>query len=144
VLSDFAAGASEMLVEHVADREVCFIEGQGSIGHPGYSGVTLSLLHGTCPDAMVMCHRPGRMLHNDWPDCPVAPINAQIQIYEQVLAPLHPGKVVAVAMNTGEMPDAEAERAIEEMAAETGLPTADPVRSGCAVLLAAVRERLGI
>jgi len=143
-ISDFTAGAAEMLVEYVADRQICFIEGQGSIGHPGYSGVTLSLVHGTCPDAMVMVTRPDRTHHNNWPDCPIAPIRQQIAIYEQVLAPLHPGKVVAVAVNTAGMSAEQAEAAIRTIAAESGLPTADPVRTGCNELLAAVRRHVGL
>jgi len=144
VLSDFAAGAAELLVEHVAERQVCFIEGQGSIEHPGYSGVTMSLLYGTCPDAMVMCHRPDRRLHSDWADCPVAPVDQQIAIYEQVLAPLHPGRVVCVAVHTAGMTAEAAESSVEAIAETTGLPTADPIRSGCDTLLEAVRRYLGI
>lgn len=143
-ISDFTAGAAEMLVEHVADRQICFVEGQGSIAHPGYSGVTLSLLHGTCPDAMIMVARPGRTLHNNWADCPIAPVAEQIAIYEQILAPLHPGKVVAVAVNTVGMTAEEAESAVRALAADTGLPAADPVRHGCGELLAAVRRHLNL
>ena len=92
VISDFAAGAAEMLVEHAADRQIMFIEGQGSLGHPAYSGVTLSLLHGSCPDAMILCTRPGRDLHNGWPDCPIAPLVQQIEAYETVTGLLHPSR----------------------------------------------------
>lgn len=144
VLSDFTAGAAELLVQHVADRQICFIEGQGSVGHPAYSCVTLALLHGTCPDAMVMCHRPGRRLHSGWEDCPVAPIEKQIALYEQMAAPVHPGRVVAVAVNTVGMPADAADRAVCEIADRTGLPAADPVRHGCATLLTAVRKHLSI
>ena len=86
-VSDFAAGAAEMLVERVRDRQLCFVEGQGSIEHPGYSGVTLSLLHGVCPDAMVICTRPTRRCHES-DDCPIAPIEQQIGLYESLTAPL--------------------------------------------------------
>jgi uncharacterized NAD-dependent epimerase/dehydratase family protein len=144
VLSDFAAGAAEMLAEREADREIQFIEGQGSIEHPGYSGVSLSLLHGTCPDAMVMCHRPGRELHHEEPDCPITPINQQIALCEQLLAPLHPGKVVAASVNTAGMTDDEAAEAVRALAGETGLPAVDPIRMGCDELLAAVRTHLGV
>jgi uncharacterized NAD-dependent epimerase/dehydratase family protein len=143
-ISDFAAGAAEMLVEHVADRQICFIEGQGSIGHPGFSGVTLSLVHGTCPDAMVLVVRPDRVAHNDWPDCPIAPVSAQIAVYEQVLAPLHPGKVVAIAVNTHGMSAESAAAAVRALSAQTGLPAADPVRVGCGELLAAIRRQVGV
>lgn len=144
VLADFVAGAVERLVEHVADRQIMFIEGQGSIGHPGYSGVTLSLLHGCCPDAMVMVHHVGRQCHSKWEDCPLAPLPVQIELYERVLAPLHPGKVVAVAVNTVGMPEDQAAAAVSAIAAETGLPAADPVRQGAELLLTAVRRRLGL
>lgn len=144
VISDFTAGAAELLVEHVADRDICFIEGQGSITHPGYSAVTLGLLHGSCPDAMVMSYRPDRILHNDWPDCPVAPLRQQIAINEQILAPLHPGKVVAVAVNTARMSPEQADAAIKRAVDETGLPAADPIRHGCRELFAAVRKHVGL
>ena len=144
VLSDFTAGAAELLVEHVAACQLCIVEGQGSIGHPAYSGPTLSLLHGVCPDVMIMCHRPDRIIHGKWPDCPVAPIRQQIELYEAILAPLHPGKVVAIAVNTVGMEDAAAREAIEHVANETGLPAADPIRNGCVTLLAAVRNHVGL
>lgn len=143
-ISDFTAGAAEMLVEHVADRQICFVEGQGSIAHPGYSGVTLSLVHGTCPDAMVMVHRPDRVLFNNWADCPIPSVAEQVAMYERMLAPLHAGKVVAVAMNTAGMAAEEAQRAVRAIAGQTGLPAADPVREGCAELLGAVRRGVGI
>jgi len=141
VLSDFVAGAAEMLVEHVADRQILFIEGQGSIDHPGYSGVTLSLLHGCCPDAMVIVHRPGRLHHGSWTDCPITPVEQQIAMYEGTLAPLHPGKVVAVAVNTAGMDPRAADQSVQELAARTGLPAADPIRHGPDTLLAAVRSQ---
>lgn len=143
VLSDFVAGAVEMLVEHVADRQIVFVEGQGSIEHPAYSGVILSLIHGCCPDAMVICHRPDRKYHSGWTDCPVAPIEQQIDIYNRVLAPVHPGRVVAVAVNTAGMDPVAAEDVVADLAARTGLPASDPVRHGCDKLLSAVCEQLG-
>ena len=144
VISDFTAGAVEMLVEHVADKQLCFIEGQGSVVHPGYSGVTLSLIHGSCPDAMIMVTRPGRTCFSGWIECPITPLKQQLAIYEQVLAPLHPGKVVAMAVNTAGMSAEDAEKAIQETEAETGLPAADPIRHGCDTLLAALRKHLAI
>ena len=144
VLSDFVAGAVEMLVEHVADRQLMYVEGQGSLDHPAYSGVTLSLLHGCCPDAMVMVHRPGRTIHGSWTDCPIAPLEQQIALYEQALAPLHPGRVVAVAVNTAGMEPDEGGQAVRDVAPRTALPAADPIRHGCEVLHHAVRNRLGL
>ncbi len=144
VISDFTPGAVELLVQHVADRQVCFIEGQGSIEHPAYSCVTLALVHGACPDAMVMCHRPGRRFHSDWEDCPITPIEQQVILYEQMAEPVHPSKVVAVAVNTVGLSAEEAEAAVREAAERTGLPAADPIRDGCGTLLAAVRRQIGL
>lgn len=144
VLSDFVAGAVEMLCEHAADHDIMFVEGQGSIEHPAYSGVTLSLLHGSCPDAMIMVHRPGRDHHSSWTDCPIASLEQQIEINERVLAPLHPGKVVAIALNTSGMTPEAADAVARDLTARTGLPAADPVRHGPAALLAAVRAHLQI
>jgi uncharacterized NAD-dependent epimerase/dehydratase family protein len=142
VLSDFVAGAVEMLVERAAESQVMFVEGQGSLEHPAYSGVTLSLLHGSCPDAMVMVHRPGRDHHGSWQDCPIAPVAQQIDLYERMLAPLHPGKVVAIAANTAGMEPAAAEAAVADLTARTGLPAADPIRHGAGRLWEAVRAHL--
>ncbi|MBN1492004.1 MAG: DUF1611 domain-containing protein [Phycisphaerae bacterium] len=144
VVSDFAAGSAEMLIERVHDRQICFVEGQGSIEHPGYSGVTLSLLHGVCPDAMIMCTCPTRQYHDKRDDCPIAPIEQQIQLYESLTAPLHPACVVGVAANTAGLDDAEANRRIAALAERTNLPACDPIRNGVAPLLAAVRAELHI
>lgn len=144
VVSDFAAGAAESLVTRVADRQICFIEGQGSIEHPAYSAVALALLHGTCPDAMIMCHRPGRTYHNEKPDCPIAPIEEQIALNEALVAPLHPARVVGVSLNTAGMNDQEAAEHAAELAERTRLVVCDPIRTGPAPLLAAVRAALGI
>jgi uncharacterized NAD-dependent epimerase/dehydratase family protein len=144
VVSDFAGGATEALIERVANRQICFIEGQGSIEHPAYSAVSLALLHGACPDAMVMCHRPGRQYHNDKPDCPIAPIEEQIRLNEALVRPLHPARVVAVSINSAGMSEEEATRHMAETTERTGLPVADPVRFGVEPLLAAIRSHLGL
>lgn len=138
VISDFAGGAAEWLVQQVANRQICFVEGQGSIAHPGYSGVSLSLIHGTCPDAMVMCTRLDRTHHHGLPDCPVADIRQQIGMCEQLAGWLHPAKVVAVSVNTAGVDDKTARQHLKQMASLTGLPATDPVRYGSEELLSAV------
>ena len=138
VIADFAAGAAEWLIEQVKDRELVFIEGQGSITHPGYSGVTLALLHGTCPDAMVMCIRPGRTHHHEMPDCPIPPLPEQIALYESITQSLHPAKVAAVSVNTFGLSDEKAQAELDRVRKQTGLPATDPIRYGATVLLDAV------
>lgn len=139
VVCDFAAGAAEALVVALGDCEVCFVEGQGSIAHPGYSGVTLSLLHGVCPDALVLVHHLGRERYTHPPRTPLPALGPLIAAYEQAAAFLHPAKVVAVALNghgSGPEAVAAAAHAIER---DLGLPAADVLSNAAAAdrLLAA-------
>ncbi len=141
VISNFASGAVERLVCHEArSADLLVIEGQDSILSPPYSGVALALLHGSCPDAMVLCHAPSRTLHRHT-DVPIPPLQQYRQLYEAMLAPLHPGKVVAISLNTMGLDEAEARKALVAARAETGLPAVDPVRNldgGVEVLVAAI------
>jgi len=143
VISDFAAGAAEWLCEQVADRQIAFVEGQGSITHPGYSGVSLSLLHGACPDALIMCHQPGRRNHRGV-DKRSATLTEHIALCEQLANTRHPCRVCGVALYTAELGDDEARAAIESTATETGLPVADVVRYGCDPIIEALRQRLSL
>jgi len=144
VISDFAAGAAEWLVEQVADRQICFIEGQGSIDHPGYSGVALSLLHGSCPDAMVMCTVPGRVHHDGMPQCPITDIAEQIGLCERMAGCVHPAKVVAVSVNTAELSEQQARDEVRRISERTGLPATDPLRFGVEPIFEAVTAYFGL
>jgi D-glutamate N-acetyltransferase len=146
LVSDFAQGTVEWLVEQgewLADW--VFVEGQGSLDHPAYSSVTLALIHGATPHAMVMVHKPGLSEHDfdhlPGASFPIAPLSAFIDLHERVAGLVAPSKVVAVALNTSLIPDeAEARRVIAATEAETGLPTDDPYRFGPDRLWAAIRE----
>src|SRR5262249_13346596 len=138
VISDFVAGWVEQLILHVADRELIFIEGQGSILHPAYSGVTLSLMHGACPDAMILVHHAGRTHYRADPGIPLPDIATQMRVYEALAAPINPCRVAAVAVNTVGVSESEARRAVEEMSAAVNLPAADIVRTGPQRLLVAL------
>ncbi len=148
VIADFLQGTCEWLVEQAeAMGDWILVEGQGSIDHPAYSSVTLGLIHGTTPDAMVLVHQPGRLEHefDRLPDSsfPIASLPGFIELHERIAGLVHPSKVVAVALNTSLFADdAEARRIIEAVATETGLPADDPVRFGGETLWAAVRERV--
>ena len=145
VISDFLNGTVEWLVEQgEAMGDWIILEGQGSLDHPAYSSVTLGLIHGATPHAMVLVHKVGLTAHDfdHLPDrsFPIAPLRPFIQLHEQIAATVAPSKVVAVAVNTSLIPDeAAARRAIAAVAAETGLPTDDPVRFGAGPLWAAIR-----
>lgn len=134
-VADFVAGAVEQMVLDAADADVCFVEGQGSIAHPGFSGVTLSLLHGACPHALLLVHQLGRTQYNAPPRSPLPPIAALIAAYEQAAAFLHPARVVAVALNTLDHDDAAARAAARRLEDELAIPVADPIRDGCERLL---------
>jgi uncharacterized NAD-dependent epimerase/dehydratase family protein len=144
VISDFLQGTVEWLVEQGEARgDWIIVEGQGSLDHPAYSSVTLGLIHGATPHAMVLVHKPGLANHDfdHLPEVrfPIAPVSEFIRIHEAVAGLVAPSKVVAVALNTMLYPDeAEARRIIDEIAAETGLPTDDPVRFGADRLWAGI------
>lgn len=137
-VADFAAGAAEQLVLDAADSDLCVVEGQGSLGHPGFSGVTLSLLHGTCPHALVVVHQVSRTNYNAPPHSPLPPMKDLIAAYEQTAALVHSARVAAVALNSHGCTEEAARAAAQRMKSELGIPVADPVRDGCEGLLEAV------
>jgi len=146
VVSDFVAGAVEdMVVEAARDADIVLVEGQGALHHPAYSGVTLSLVHGACPDAMILCHATGRT-HLRVADVGPAPrirsLSELIRDYERAASWLVPGRVVGIALNTAQLQDGEARRAIEHEAQRIGLPVTDPVRYGAEALATALVRRL--
>ena len=139
VVADFIAGASEQLVlECAEDADLVLVEGQGSIIHPSYSGVTYGLLHGALPHAQIMCAQPSRTAINrcDWVAIP--PLVDFIRLSESAAAPLRPAPVIAIALNTYDLDDAAARRAVETVQHETGLPTTDPVRFDVAPVVDAI------
>jgi len=135
VVSDFAAGATEQLVLKFGDCDVCVVEGQGSIAHPGFSGVTLSILHGACPDAFILVHHAGRTRYRAEPRGPIPPLAQLRTAYEQAAALVHPARVVGVALNGfGAAPDVVRDegRRIEQ---ELNVPVSDPTTPDIARLL---------
>ena len=146
VISDFTNGTVEWLVEQGEARaDWLIVEGQGSIDHPAYSAVTMGLIHGATPHAMILVHKPGTTEHDftHLPEAsfPIAELRPFIDLHERIAGLVAPSKVVAVALNTSLYPsDDEARGVIEAIAAETGLPTDDPFRFGAVRLWPAVRE----
>ncbi len=129
VIGDFMAGATEQMVVESGLHDYVFVEGQGSLVHPGFSGVTLALLHGSCPQAMVMVHNPSRTKIKGT-EIPIPSYRRLIQIYEDMSLCMRPAKVVAVALNTTGMDEDTARGAIAQAERETGLPATDAVRYG--------------
>ena len=143
VVSDYIAGAADRLVRDGATRgDLLWLEGQGSIYHPAYSGVTLGLLHGSSADVLVLCHRAGSTTVHDYPGSPLPPLADLVRGYEQAAGWVRRAPVVAIALNTAGLDDAAARSAIDRAAAETGLVTDDVVRFGPDRLLDAVLTAL--
>jgi len=140
VVSDFIAGAAEQLVIQAAESspDLILVEGQGSLGHPAYSGVTLGLTHGSCPDCLILCSAdPAEEVFRGVP----RPSAARVaRLYEEVAALIKPSPVVAVSLNTRGMDEEAAADLISAVADETGLPAADPFRSSATPILQAILE----
>ncbi len=132
VVADFIAGAAERVtIEGAENADVVLVEGQGSINHPGYSGVTLGLLHGSAPDAMILCHQATREYIGDYRRASwlrIPPLTEYVRMYESAANAVHPSRVIGIALNTYDLDDAAARKACEAAAMETGLPATDPVR----------------
>ncbi len=140
VVADFIAGASEQLVLEAAKAspDLILVEGQGSLGHPAYSGVTLGLLHGSCPDCLILCAAdPTEEVFRGVPRPEVSRI---ARLYEEVASLVKPAPVVAVSLNTRGLDNGEAAELIAAVADETGLPAADPFRGSADPILKAVLE----
>ena len=144
VIADFVAGAAERLVlQGSKDADVVLVEGQGSINHPGYSAVTLGLLHGSCPDGLILCHQSTRKYIGDYREAAwlrIPPLTEYIRLYETIASAVHPTKVIGISLNTYDMSDEAARKACEGATRETGLPATDPVRFDATPLLDAVRQ----
>ena len=148
VIADFASGAAETLVldNLAADRDgevpdVLFIEGQGGINHPAFAPVTLALLYGACPDALVLVHLATRTHIDDY-GTPLLPLRDLVATYEALCGSVKPARVVGVALNTFGLDDARARAAIARAAEETGLPCDDLVRFGSARFFTAIQPAL--
>jgi uncharacterized NAD-dependent epimerase/dehydratase family protein len=133
------AGAAEQLVVEGATRgDLLWVEGQGSLIHPQYSGVTLGLLHGSAPHVLVLCHQAGATEIEGCPGHPILPLRELVELHEQISLPARQARVAAVALNTRTLDENAAHAAIAAAAAETGLPADDPVRFGPGALVDAV------
>ena len=142
VVADFVAGAAERLVVEGCERggELLWIEGQGSLLHPVYSGVALGLYHGSVPHLLVLCHEVGRteIEGAGGGPHPIPPLGELVELHERLALPARPARVAAIALNTRVLGEEEARATVAAAEAETGLPADDPVRFGAAKLVDAV------
>ena len=139
VIADFAAGAVERLVRERGDRDLLVVEGQGAIGHPAYSGVTTSILHGAQPDGLVLCHEHGREAIYGYEDVAIPPLGDLVALYEDLAAPVAEAPVSAGILDTSSLDgDAAAREAIEEYGDRIDAPATDPIRFDAGEVLDAV------
>jgi uncharacterized NAD-dependent epimerase/dehydratase family protein len=136
IVADFVAGAVETLCPAAAADHWDIVEGQGSLVHPAYAGVTLGLLHGAQPDHFVVCHESGRTELSAFPGFPTADIGALIALTTQLGRIVSPAiRCAGIAVNTSTLGEAEARAELARHAAAHGVPAVDPVRFGVAELV---------
>ena len=137
IISDFVSGAVEQMILDHAEHAWLIVEGQGGLFHPSYSGVTLSLMHGACPAAMVLCHQPSRqcLRHTD---LPIPPLGRLVELHEAVMQPVRSSKVVGAALNCVDASDEETTDAVQASHATLGLPVTDVIRHGAGPLVDAL------
>ena len=142
IISDFVAGmVEEMVIDFTNKHDWVFVEGQGALNHPGYSPVTLGLIHGSMPDAMIFCHKAGTTEIEGYNHCLFPSLNRMIQLNEDTVSwvrPEQPCKVVGLAVMTFGLSEHEARDTLKQAEDETGLPATDVLRFGASVLMDAL------
>lgn len=133
VVADFISGAVEWLAPANEPEHWDVIEGQGSLFHPAFAGVSLGLLHGAQPDALVLCHEPTRTRMRGLAHQPLPGLRECLDLNLRCAALTNPGvRAVGVSVNTAALGEAERERCLAEIEAELGLPVVDPIATGVA------------
>lgn len=136
VVADFISGGIEHLSPARDDGGWDLIEGQGSLFHPSFAGVSLGLLHGAQADALVMCHEPTRSHMRGLPHYPVPDLAACMDANLAAARLTNPAaRFVGIALNTAALDDAQAAALCAELEARFGLPCQDPVRMGCEAII---------
>lgn len=139
IVADFVSGAAEkMILEHQQQHDILVVEGQGSLVHPSYSGVTLSLLHGSAPQALVLCYEVGRETVTGVESVKIPPLFEIKKMYE-LMANIHQRcQIVGIGINSRRLNAAEAARERDRVKSEFGLPACDVLRDGPDELVQAV------
>lgn len=131
VISDFEAGAAEVLSPDAAPDHWDVIEGQGSLFHPAYAAVSLGLLHGSQPDVIVVCHEPGRTRVLGLESFPLPSLEETIDLNLRLGRRTNPNiRCGGVSLNTSRLSEAEARELFAAESRRLGLPVADPMRGG--------------
>ena len=143
VVADFISGAAELVSPENDDNHWDVIEGQGSIFHPGYAGVSLGLLHGSQPDAFIVCHDATRKFVMGWDNYPLVSIKESIDRHILLGQCANPTiSCVGISINTSKLPTEEREQYLKNLAKETGLPCIDPLVDGCNAIINYINNKL--
>jgi len=140
VVADFISGAAELISPANEADHWDVIEGQGSLFHPGYSGVSLGLLHGSQPDALVLCHDATRKAVSGWEHYPLPSIAEAIELHLMMGRRTNPEiRFVGISVNTSKLPKDEREKYLNDLSAQTGLPCIDCMIDGCSSIAARIQ-----
>ncbi len=141
VIADFCAGAAEALSPDAAPDHWDVVEGQGSIFHPAYAGVTLGLVHGSQPDAMVLCHDPHRTHIHAFPDYPTPSLPLAVERYLEAARLTNPkARMVGISYNTSTLDEAAREKLLRSTEQELGLPCFDPLKTSLAGVVSRILD----
>jgi uncharacterized NAD-dependent epimerase/dehydratase family protein len=135
VVSDFVNGAAEQLAQQNEHYDYLLVEGQGSITHPAYSAVTLGLLHGSAPDALVFCYEAGRKQVKGFGNIDIPPMKEQMAVFLANANVRHPCKFIGIAINTRNLAPDEAMEEIARAEQTYGLPACDVYRTNAEKLV---------
>ena len=131
VVADFISGAAEALTPDSDPDHWDLVEGQGSLAHPAFAGVTLGLVHGSQPDALVLCHFEGRETIRGHADFQLPSLEEAMDLHLRAARQTNPeARFVGISVNTSALPEAESRAVLARYAAQTGLPSVDPLRTG--------------
>ncbi len=129
IKGDFISGNVEAAIASAdGNYEYVFVEGQGTLQHLGYSAAALGLLHGTLPDAMILCHRTDIGVSKFGVN--TDDLSRMIRLHEEMVSFVKPSKVVGICLNTYNLPDDKSMAMINEIQKNTGLPATDPIKYG--------------
>lgn len=136
VVADFIAGAAEALSPANDPAHWDVIEGQGSLFHPAYAGVTLGLVHGSQPDALVLCHDPSRVHLESFPEFPLIDLGSAVRQYLDAARLTNPrAAFVGVSLNTSKLKPDERADVMSRIERELRLPCCDPLNGGIAPIV---------
>ena len=139
VISDFVSGAAEQLSPDNRPEHWDVIEGQGALFHPAYAGVTLGLLHGSQPDALVLCHDPSSDTIEGYPDFPIPDLQVAIDRYVEAASLTNRAvRCIGLSINSSTLSDAQWASYASDLSGRLNLPVVDPLRGGVEALASAL------